>query len=105
MTVVHIIGWSVVAAVLSWRLAWHRARTIFERAVTLARAESRQLQAEVDRWKSNSIRLSKEIAAWKAGHEEGRADVVSIGTMLMAARQETGACSTCAAADQMSSGM
>jgi hypothetical protein len=105
MTVVHVIGWSAVAAVLGWRLASHRARTIFDRAVARAQAESRQLQAEVDRWKSNSIRLSKEIAAWKAGHEEGRADVVSIGTMLMAAHQEPAACSTCAAADRVSSGM
>ena len=101
---IHVIGWSVVAAVVAWRLAWHRARTIFSRAVARAQAESRQLQAEVDRWKSNSIRLSKEIAAWKAGHQEGRADAVSMGTILMAAR-ETATCSTCAAADQVSSGM
>jgi lysozyme family protein len=104
MTVVHIIGWSVVAAVVSWRLAWHRARTMFEHVVTQAHAESRQLRAEVARWKTNAIRLSKEIDAWKAGHLEGRADVVSIVPMLIAARQESAAC-TCAAADQISTGM
>jgi hypothetical protein len=104
MTVVHIIGWSVVAAVVAWRLAWHRARTMFHRAVIQAQAESRHLRAEADRWKANSIRLSKEIAAWKAGHQEGRADVVSIVPMLIAARQDGAAC-TCMADDRISSGI
>jgi hypothetical protein len=103
MTVVHIIGWSMVAGVVGWRLAWHRARTTFDRGVTQARAEARQLRAEADRWKTSSIRLSKEIAAWKAGHQEGRADVVSIVPMLIAARQNSAACS-CMADDQVSSG-
>lgn len=101
MTVVHVIGWSVVAAVLSWRLAWHRARAMFDHALAQAHAESRQLRAEVTRWKANAIRLSKEIDAWKAGHQEGRADVVSIMPMLMAARPDSAAC-TCMAADQIS---
>jgi hypothetical protein len=104
MTVVHIIGWSMVAAVVSWRLAWHRARAIFDRALAQAHAESRHMQAEADRWRTNSIRLSKEIAAWKAGHQEGRADVVGIVPMLIAARQNSAACS-CTAEQQISSGM
>jgi hypothetical protein len=104
MRVVEIIGWSMVAAVVGWRLAWHRARTAIDRAVTQAHTDSWQLRAEVDRWKTNSIRLSKEIAAWKAGHQEGRADVVSIVPMLIAARQSTTACN-CVAQDEISSGM
>jgi hypothetical protein len=102
--VVHIIGWSMVAAIISWRLAWHRARAIFGRALAHADAESRQMRAEAERWRTNSIRLSKEIAAWKEGHHEGRADVVSIVPMLIAARQDSAACS-CTADDQISSGM
>jgi hypothetical protein len=98
------IGWSVVAAVVAWRIAWHRARRIFDRAIAQARAESRHFRAEADRWKANSIRLSKEIEAWKAGHQEGRADVVGIVPMLMAARQDNAACN-CMAGDQISSGM
>ncbi len=104
MTVVHIIGWSVVAAVLSWRVAWHRARALFDHAVAQAHAESRQLRSEVARWKANAIRLSKENQAWRAGHQEGRADVVSIVPMLIAARQEKAAC-TCTTVDQITSSM
>src|SRR5215475_12470992 len=81
MTVLHIIGWSMVTAVVGWRLAWHRARAIFDRALAQAHAESEHMRAEADRWKANSIRLSKEIAAWKAGHQEGRADVAGIVPM------------------------
>jgi len=103
MTVLQIIGWSMAGAVVGWRLAWHRARARFDLSVTQAHAESRQLRAEADQWKANSIRLSKEIAAWKAGHQEGRADVVSIVPMLIAARQNTAACS-CVADNQVSGG-
>jgi hypothetical protein len=74
------------------------ARKIFDRELADAHAESRQSRSEADRWRSNSIRLSKEIAAWKAGHQEGRADVVGIVPMLIAARQNSAACS-CTADD------
>jgi len=104
MTVLHIIGWSMVTAVVGWRLAWHRARAIFDRALAQAHAESEHMRAEADRWKANSIRLSKEIAAWKAGHQEGRADVAGIVPMLIAARQKSAACS-CMADEQITSGM
>jgi len=61
-----------------------------------AQVESQQLNAEVARWRAHVTRLSKEIEAWKAGHLEGRADVVSIVPLLIAAQQEKLAC-TCAA--------
>jgi len=102
MTVVHIVGWSVVAAAVSWRLAWRRARAMINRIAGQAQVESRQLKAEVARWRAHAARLSKEIEAWKAGHLEGRADVVSIVPLLIAAQQEKVAC-TCAAS-RISSG-
>ena len=52
-------------------------------------------------WQSNAIRLSKEIEAWKAGHQEGRADAISIMPMLMAAKQQDNVACTCAASGQM----
>jgi hypothetical protein len=96
MTVVHIVGWSVVAAVVSWRLALRRARAMINQVAAQAQVELRQLDAEMARWRAHAVRLSKEIEAWKAGHSEGRADVVSIVPLLMAAQQEKVAC-TCAA--------
>jgi hypothetical protein len=67
-----------------------------------AHVESRQLRAEVATWRAHAGRLSKEIEAWKAGHLEGRADVVSIVPLLIAAQQEKVAC-TCAASQIPSS--
>jgi hypothetical protein len=95
-TVIHIVGWSVIAAAVSWRLAWRRARAMINQIAAEAQLESRQLNAEVARWRDHTARLSKEIEAWKAGHLEGRADVVSIVPLLIAARQDKVAC-TCAA--------
>jgi hypothetical protein len=66
------------------------------RIAAQAHDESRQLMAEVARWRGHAARLSKEIEVWKAGHLEGRADVVSIVPLLIAAQQEKVAC-TCAA--------
>ncbi len=96
MTVVQIIGWSVIAAAVSWQLAWRRARAMINHIATQAQVESQQLRAEVARWRAHAARLSKEIEAWKAGHLEGRADVVSIVPLLIAAQREKVAC-TCAA--------
>jgi len=70
------------------------ARAIINRIAAQAQVESRQLKAEVARWRAHSARLSKEIEAWKAGHLEGRADVASIVPLLIAAQQEKVAC-TC----------
>ncbi len=96
MTVVQIVGWSVIATAVSWRLAWRRARAMINHIATQAQVESQQLRAEVARWRTHAARLSKEIEAWKAGHLEGRADVVSIVPLLIAAQREKVAC-TCAA--------
>jgi hypothetical protein len=97
MTVaVLIVGWSVVAAAASWRLAWRRARAVINHVAAQAHVESRQLEAEVARWRGYAARLSKEIEAWKAGHLEGRADVAGIVPLLIAAQQEKVPC-TCAA--------
>ena len=96
MTVVQVVGWSVIAAAVSWRLAWRRARAMINQIATQAQVESQQLRAEVTRWRAHAARLSKEIEAWKAGHLEGRADVVSIVPLLIAAQREKAAC-TCAA--------
>jgi hypothetical protein len=104
MTVVHIIGWSVITAVVSWRIAWHRARETFDRVVAQARSETRQQLAEAERWRNETDRLSKEIEAWKAGHTEGRADVFSMMPMLLA-KQHDGVSCGCTTTDQIRSSM
>jgi hypothetical protein len=99
MMVEHIVGWSAVAAVVSWRLAWRRARAMIKWVRAQAHAESEHWKAEAVRWRANSARLAKEIEAWKVGHLEGRADVVSIVPLLIAVQPERAGCS-CRAAGQ-----
>jgi len=93
----HIVGWSAVAAVVSWRLAWRRARAMIKWVTAQAQTDAEHWKAEAARWRANSARLAKEIEAWKAGHLEGRADVVSIVPLLIAAHQECVACACTAA--------
>jgi hypothetical protein len=99
MTVLQIIGWSVIAAVVGWRFAWNRARTAIEGIKAQAVIESRQWMAEAERWRAKAARLTQEIEAWKAGHQEGRADVINMVPLLVSARHADGTC-TCAAAEQ-----
>jgi len=99
MMVVQIVGWSAVAAVVSWRLAWRRARAMIKWVRAQAYTDTEHWKAEAARWRAYSARLAREIEAWKVGHLEGRADVVSIIPLLIAAQQERARCS-CAAASQ-----
>jgi len=87
MTVVQIVGWSVIAAVAGWRLAWSRARASIEDIKARALIESRQWKAEAERWRANAAQLIQEIEAWKAGHQEGRADLINMVPLLVSARQ------------------
>jgi uncharacterized membrane protein YqiK len=103
MEAFQIIGWSMVAAVTAWRLAWHRARGAIDHISAQAAIESRQWKAEAMRWRAKAATLSQQNDAWRAGHQEGRADVISIVPLLVAARQDSGAC-TCGTAAQVNSG-
>jgi hypothetical protein len=103
MEALQIIGWSVTAAVVGCRLAWNRARVVIDHISAQADIESRQWKAEAMRWRAKAARLSQENDAWRAGHQEGRADVISIVPLLVAARQDGGTC-TCATAAQITSG-
>jgi len=100
MTVIQIIGWSVIAAVVGWRLAWNRARATIADISTKTLTESRQWRAESERWRAEVARLSREIDAWKSGHQEGRADLISMVPLLVSARRDSSTC-TCTTAAQV----
>jgi hypothetical protein len=103
MEALQIIGWSVVAAVTGWRLAWNRARVAIDHVSTQTAIESRHWKAEAMRWRAQAAKLSQENDVWRAGHQEGRADVISIVPLLVAARQDNRMC-TCATPDRINSG-
>jgi len=61
--------------------------------------EAHQWMGESQRWRTRATQLAQENEAWKAGVVEGRADVISMVPMLVAAVQRHSAC-TCREACQ-----
>ena len=59
--------------------------------------EAHQWMGESQRWRTRAIQLAQENEAWKAGRTEGRADVISIVPVLVAAAQSRSTC-VCGAA-------
>ncbi len=60
-------------------------------------AEAHQWMGESQRWRTRATQLALENEAWKAGRSEGRADVISIVPVLVAATQSRSTC-VCGAA-------
>lgn len=86
MTVLTIIGWSVIAATVAWGL------TLWRAAATMA-AQRADSEREIAYWKelavrerSRSIQLRRELVSWSDGCRQGREDVASIVPLLLAAQ-------------------
>jgi hypothetical protein len=80
-----------VGAPVGWLAAWYRARAQARRVLARARAEMRR---EVIHWQeaaaratAEAARIAREAEAYKAGHQHGREDVISIMPLLVAAQQ------------------
>ncbi len=85
-----VIGLAV-GATISWRAARSRARREVRRELYRAWADMRR---EVNRWQeaaeranAEAARVTREADAYKAGHKNGREDVISIMPLLVAAQQ------------------
>ena len=80
-----------VAPVISWQAARFRSRAEMRRQLARSRADMRR---EVIHWQEAAARANAEVArvtreadAYKAGHKNGREDVISIMPLLVAAQQ------------------
>jgi hypothetical protein len=80
-----------VGAAISWRATRSRARAEARRELSRAWADMRR---EVNHWQeaaaranADAARISREADAYKAGHRNGREDVISIMPLLVAAQQ------------------
>lgn len=85
-----VIG-AAAGAVISWRATKSRARAEARRELARAWADMRR---EVNHWQeaaaranSEAARISREADAYKAGHKNGREDVISIMPLIVAAQQ------------------
>jgi hypothetical protein len=82
---------AAVGPVISWRVARFRARAEMRRQLARARAD---MCREVVHWQeaaaranAETARVAREADAYKAGHKNGREDVISIMPLLVAAQQ------------------
>jgi hypothetical protein len=80
-----------VGAVISWRATRSRARAEARRELSRAWTDMRR---EVNHWQeaaaranADAARIAREADAYKAGHKNGREDVISIMPLLVAAQQ------------------
>jgi predicted YcjX-like family ATPase len=98
-----VIGLAV-GATISWRAARSRARREARRELARAWADMRR---EVNHWQEAAARANAEVArvareadAYKAGHKNGREDVISIIPPLLVAAQQRPADEARAGGDQ-----
>jgi hypothetical protein len=82
-----------VGAAISWRATRSRARAEARRELARACVEMRR---EVIHWQEAAARANAEVArvtreadAYKAGHKNGREDVISIMPLIVAAQQRS----------------
>jgi predicted YcjX-like family ATPase len=80
-----------VGAAISWRVTRSRARAAARRELARAWADMRR---EVNHWQeaaaranAEAARVAREADAYKAGHKNGREDVISIMPLLVATQQ------------------
>jgi hypothetical protein len=76
------LGGFVIGAAIAWQLAQDRA--IAEMRRVRAQLEERigYWQAETERARASAAQLSEQTAAWVAGCQQGREDVLSLARTL-----------------------
>jgi hypothetical protein len=89
VSVLTIIGWSVIAATAAWGITLRRAAA----AIAAVRADA---EREITHWRdlatrerSRSVQLHRELVSWSDGCRQGREDVASIVPLLLAAQGQS----------------
>jgi methylthioribose-1-phosphate isomerase len=84
MIPLEIIGWSAVAATAAWGLTLRHASAAVRRLHADMRDEVRRAQAETARARTHAAQLSRELASWRAGCQQGREEVMTLMPLLLA---------------------
>jgi hypothetical protein len=103
-----IVGWVLLSVAVCCWLIVKRANAEINRIKVLATREISRANDETARARIKAAQLKLEIDAWKAGHAQGRSDVIN-SLPLMACRHESTAneptsCG-CSSAAQISNGV
>ena len=89
MTVLTIIGWSVIAATVAWGLTLRRAAATMAALRADSEREIAYWRELAERERSRSIQLRRELVSWSDGCRQGREDVASIVPLLLAAQGQS----------------
>lgn len=87
MTMLEILGWSLVAAAAAWGVTLCWASAAFARSRRAVDDEVRYWQSEAVRARDLVAQLKQERAVWSRGCRQGREDVIAIMPLLVAAQQ------------------
>jgi hypothetical protein len=88
MPAIEILGWCLMVAAVTWGVTLSRAQAAFSRSRKAMLEELEHWQAEAVRACELAAQLKQEIAIWSKGCQQGRADVISILPLLVAAYEQ-----------------
>lgn len=91
MTIFLLATGTAAGLVISWQSGLARARAQMRRELARIQADMRRQvvhwQEAAERANAEAARIAREAEAFRAGHQSGRDDVISIMPLLVAAQQ------------------
>jgi hypothetical protein len=94
MGVLETMFWAIIAAVAAWGFTLRRAAQHIDRLEAAHRTEVAHWKNETARARAHAAQVTQDKAAWAAGCQQGRDDVISVVPLLIAAQQPDPAAST-----------
>jgi hypothetical protein len=87
MGVFETTAWAIIAAVAAWGFTLRRATQHIDRLEAAHRTEVAHWKNETARARAHAAQVTQDKAAWAAGCQQGRDDVISVVPLLIAAKQ------------------
>jgi hypothetical protein len=82
------LGWAIIAAVAAWGFTLRRAAQHISRLEAANRTEVAHWKNETARARAHAAQVTQDKAAWAAGCQQGRDDVISVVPLIIAARDQ-----------------
>ena len=81
------MAWAIIAAVAAWGFTLRRAAQHIDRLEAANRTEVAYWKTETARARAHAAQVTQDKAAWAAGCQQGRDDVISVVPLIIAAQQ------------------
>jgi hypothetical protein len=82
------IFWAIIAAVAAWGFTLRRATHDIDRLEAASRIEVAYWKNETARARAHAAQVAQDKAAWAAGCQQGRDDVISVVPLIIAAQEQ-----------------